>query len=173
MLSTVLSNASAKPRFCLLRRSASFDELSSVPGVVEFLEAAGFVPVSTAWANLDGTLALPDCARLTLLAATDALRLLNLPPPMTLPAQFRMNVRRVYFLGNIRISKSDLYPAVQPFLNRSITTLDIDQIKVAVANVYRQTGWIVEVYLPQQALDQNELTLQVVEDLRHSGKPAR
>ena len=46
-------------------------------------------------------------------------------------------------------------------------------MKVAVANVYRQTGWIVEVYLPQQTLDQNELTLQVVEDLRHSGKPPR
>ena len=107
------------------------------------------------------------------LPATDALRLLNLPPPMTLPAQFRMNVRRVYFLGNTRISKSELYPAVQPFLNRSITALDIDKMKVAVAIVYRQTGWIVEVYLPQQTLDQNELTLQVVEDLRHSGKPPR
>ena len=107
------------------------------------------------------------------LPATDALRLLNLPPPMTLPAQFRMNVRRVYFLGNTRISKSELYPAVQPFLNRSITALEIEKMKVAVANVYRQTGWIVEVYLPQQTLDQNELTLQVVEDLRHSGKPPR
>ena len=107
------------------------------------------------------------------LPATDALRLLNLPPPMSLPDQFRMNVRRVYFLGNTRLSKSELYPAVQPFLNRSITALDIDQMKVAVANVYRQTGWIVEVYLPQQSLDQNELTLQVVEDLRHSGKPPR
>jgi len=46
-------------------------------------------------------------------------------------------------------------------------------MKAAVTNFYRQMGWIVEVYLPQQSLDQNELTLQVVEDLRHSGKPAR
>jgi len=52
--------------------------------------------------------------------------------------------------------KSELYPAIQPFLNRSITALEIDQMKVAVANVYRQTGWIVEVYLPQQTLDHLE-----------------
>ena len=105
--------------------------------------------------------------------SNDVLKLLSLPPPMTLPDQFGMTVRRVYFLGNKRISKSELYPAVQPFLNRPITALDIDYMKVAVANVYRQTGWIVEVYLPHQSLDQNELTLQIVEDLRHSGKPAR
>ena len=105
--------------------------------------------------------------------SNDVLRLLSLPPSMTLPDQFGMTVRRVYFLGNTRISKSELYPAVQPFLNRPITVLDIDHMKVAVTNVYRQAGWIVEVYLPQQALDQNELTLQIVEDLRHSGKPAR
>ena len=103
----------------------------------------------------------------------DTLRLLSLPPPMTLPEQFGMTVRRVYFLGNSRISKSQLYPAVQPFLNRPLVAVDIDKMKVAVTNFYRQMGWIVEVYLPQQTLDQNELTLQVVEDLRHSGKPAR
>lgn len=107
------------------------------------------------------------------LPSTDNLRLLSLPPPMTLPEQFGMTVRRVYFLGNSRISKSQLYPAVQPFLNRPLVAADIDKMKAAVTNFYRQMGWIVEVYLPQQALDQNELTLQVVEDLRHSGKPAR
>ena len=107
------------------------------------------------------------------LPSTDALKLLSLPPPMTLPEQFGMTVRRVYFVGNSRISKSQLYPAVQPFLNRPLNAVDIDKMKVAVANFYREMGWIVEVYLPQQTLDQNELTLQVVEDLRHSGKPAR
>ena len=107
------------------------------------------------------------------LTSTDALKLLSLPPPMTLPEQFGMTVRRVYFVGNSRISKSQLYPAVQPFLNRPLVAVDIDKMKAAVTNFYRQMGWIVEVYLPQQTLDQNELTLQVVEDLRHSGKPAR
>ena len=107
------------------------------------------------------------------LPSTDTLRLLSLPPPMTLPEQFGMTVRRVYFLGNSRLSKNQLYPAVQPFLNRPLVAVDIDKMKAAVTNFYRQMGWIVEVYLPQQTLDQNELTLQVVEDLRHSGKPAR
>lgn len=107
------------------------------------------------------------------LPSTDVLKLLSLPPPMTLPDQFGMTVRRVYFLGNSRISKSQLYPEVQPFLNRPLVAADIDKMKAVVTNFYRQMGWIVEVYLPQQTLDQNELTLQVVEDLRHSGKPAR
>jgi hemolysin activation/secretion protein len=133
----------------------------------------GFCLVQPVWADAGSLLQQNEQSIKPHLPATDALRLLNFPPPMTLSDQFRMNVRRVYFLGNSRINKNELYPAVQPFLNRSITPLEIDKMKVAVTNVYRQAGWIVEVYLPQQTLDQNELTLQIVEDLRHSGKPAR
>lgn len=84
-----------------------------------------------------------------------------------------MNVRRVYFLGNRRLDKAQLYPAVLPFLNRPLTSIEIGRLTAAVTDIYRQAGWIVEVYVPQQALDQNELTLQVVEDIRNSGKPAR
>jgi hemolysin activation/secretion protein len=107
------------------------------------------------------------------LPASDTLRLLSLPPPMALSDQLRMNVRRVYFLGNRRLDKAQLYPAVLPFLNRPLTSIEIGRLTAAVTDIYRQAGWIVEVYVPQQALDQNELTLQVVEDIRNSGKPAR
>ena len=107
------------------------------------------------------------------LPATDTLRLLSLPPPMPVTDQIRLHVRRVYFQGNRFLTKAQLYPAVQPYLNRPLNAADVNQLLAAVTNEYRKAGWFVEVYIPQQALDQNEMTLQVVEDVRGSGKPSR
>jgi hemolysin activation/secretion protein len=107
------------------------------------------------------------------LPGTDTLRLLSLPPPMPVTDQIRLHVRRVYFQGNRLLTKAQLYPAVQPYLNRPLNAADVNHLLAAVTNEYRKAGWFVEVYMPQQALDQNELTLQVVEDIRGSGKPAR
>ena len=107
------------------------------------------------------------------LPATDTLRLLSLPPPMPVTDQIRLHVRRVYFQGNRFLTKVQLYPAVQPYLNRPLNAADVNHLLAAVTNEYRKAGWFVEVYIPQQALDQNELTLQVVEDIRGSGKPSR
>ena len=107
------------------------------------------------------------------LPATDTLRLLSLPPPMPVTDQIRLHVRRVYFQGNRFLTKGQLYPAVQPYLNRPLNAADVNHLLAAVTNEYRKAGWIVEVYIPQQALDQNELTLQVVEEVRGSGKPSR
>lgn len=103
----------------------------------------------------------------------DQLRMLLLPPPMVISDQIRMQVRRVYFQGNKLLDKTQLYPSVQPYLNRPLGAAELGQITEAVANRYRQAGWVVEVYIPQQALDQNELILQVVEDVRTSNKPQR
>ena len=107
------------------------------------------------------------------LPAIDTLRLLSLPPPMPISDQIRLYVRRIYFQGNRLMSKGLLYPAVQPYLNRPLNAADINRMLEAVTNEYRKAGWIVEVYMPHQALDQNEITLQVVEDVRGSGKPSR
>ena len=107
------------------------------------------------------------------LPSNDTLRLLSLPPPMPVTDQMRVNVRRVYFQGNQKLSKADLYPAVMPYLNRPLNAANIGHLLEAVTNQYRKAGWFVEVYLPHQALDQNELILQVVEEVRGSGKPTR
>jgi hemolysin activation/secretion protein len=64
-------------------------------------------------------------------------------------------------------------PLNEHHLNRPLNAADVNHLLAAVTNEYRKAGWFVEVYMPQQALDQNELTLQVVEEIRGSGKPAR
>jgi hemolysin activation/secretion protein len=107
------------------------------------------------------------------LPSIDTLRLLSLPPPMPVNDQIRLHVRRVYFQGNRLLTKGQLYPAVQPYLNRPLNAADVNHLLEAVTNEYRKAGWIVEVYIPHQPLDQNELTLQVVEDVRGSGIPTR
>ena len=103
----------------------------------------------------------------------EQLRMLLLPPPMPISDQFRMVVRRVYFQGNKLLDKTQLYPSIQPFLNKPLGAAELGKIAEAVTNRYRQSGWVIEVYIPQQALDQNELILQVVEDVRTSNKPQR
>jgi len=107
------------------------------------------------------------------LPSNDTLRLLSLPAPMPVTDQIRLHVRRVYFQGNRLLTKAQLYPSVQPFLNRPLNAADVNHLLEAVTNEYRKAGWFVEVYMPQQPLDQNELTLQVVEEVRGSGKPQR
>lgn len=107
------------------------------------------------------------------LPSNDQLHMLLLPPPMAISDQFRMQVRRVYFQGNRLLDKTQLYPSVQPFLNKPLGATELGKIAEAVTNRYRQAGWVVEVYIPQQALDQNELILQVVEDVRTSNRPKR
>jgi len=76
VLRKVLAEAATDPsRRVLLRGSATFAQLSALPGALAFLEAAGFEQVSQAWAQAEGEAwALPEHSLPLLLAATEALR---------------------------------------------------------------------------------------------------
>ncbi len=106
------------------------------------------------------------------------------PPPQTSPAPaaikpdaIRVTVRKFRFVGNTLMSSEQLDSAVAGYLGRS---LDFDQLQgaaAAVAAAYRAAGWIVHVYLPQQAIDDGTVTLQIVEailgQLETEGNPSR
>ena len=66
------------------------------------------------------------------LPGQDTLKLLSLPPPMPVTDQIRLHVRRVYFQGNRLLTKVQLYPAVQPYLNRPLNAADVNHLLEAV-----------------------------------------
>jgi hemolysin activation/secretion protein len=84
------------------------------------------------------------------------------PPPLTsLPGA--VLVREFRFTGNTLIPSAALEAAVADWRNR---TLDFNQLQEAVAaaaQVYRNAGWVVRVYLPRQEITDGVVTIHVVE----------
>lgn len=87
------------------------------------------------------------------------------PPP---PAERKsdgitVTVTEFRFVGNTLLSDDQLAPAVAEFLNRPLDLTQLQAAAMAVANAYREAGWIVRAYLPQQEIMDGIVTIQIVE----------
>jgi hemolysin activation/secretion protein len=74
-----------------------------------------------------------------------------------------VTVRQFRFAGNTLLSAGQLSLAVAKFLNRP---LDFTQLQLAastIADAYRQAGWVVRAYLPQQDIQDGTVSIQIVE----------
>jgi hemolysin activation/secretion protein len=67
------------------------------------------------------------------------------------------------FAGNTLLSTEELAEAVAPFLARPLDFAGLQNAAIAVATAYREKGWIVRTYLPQQDISDNIITIQIVE----------
>lgn len=85
------------------------------------------------------------------------------PLPLTSIGGATVTVTEIRFAGNTLISGAQLAPVVAPYLNRPLDFAQLQNVAIAVATAYRQAGWVVRAYLPQQDLDGGVLTIQVVE----------
>lgn len=97
------------------------------------------------------------------------------PPPKALPARpaepsaiqplpgSTVTVSSFRFVGNTLIGSDRLLPAVAEYLNRPLSFAQLQAATTAVAQVYRQAGWIVRAYLPQQDIVGGVVTIQIVE----------
>ena len=85
--------------------------------------------------------------------------------PAAMPAQVGVivTVTAFRFVGNTLLTAEQLAPAVENFLNRPLDFNGLNQAAAAVADVYRQAGWIVRTYLPRQDITQGIVTIQIVE----------
>lgn len=87
------------------------------------------------------------------------------------------SVANFEFKGNTLIASGVLAPVVSGYLNRPINFEDLQMAADAVAAKYRELGWIVRVYLPEQDISAGTVTLQVIEarfaGMRIEGKPSR
>lgn len=85
------------------------------------------------------------------------------PKPMTSLGGATVTLRAIRFAGNSLLSEAQLAPVVAPYLQRPLDFAQLQNIAIAVANAYRQAGWVVRAYLPQQDLEGGVLTVEVVE----------
>ncbi len=86
-----------------------------------------------------------------------------LPPKMRPLSGQTLTVAQFKFAGNTRLTAEQLGAAVAPFLNRVLDFAQLEAAASAVANAYRDAGWVVRAYLPAQDIAAGVVTIQVVE----------
>jgi hemolysin activation/secretion protein len=85
------------------------------------------------------------------------------PAPLKLPDGVTISVKAFRFAGNTLLGDEQLRPVVQAWVGRKIGFVELQEAAQAVANAYRQAGWIVRAYLPAQDVTDGVVTIQVVE----------
>jgi hemolysin activation/secretion protein len=87
------------------------------------------------------------------------------PPPAPLKAEGELvvEVREFRFAGNTRVNRDILSRAVASYLDRPLDLAQLQAAAAAVAQTYRDRGWVVRAYLPEQDIEQGVVTVQIVE----------
>jgi hemolysin activation/secretion protein len=102
---------------------------------------------------------------------------LSAPAPMAPSAGPLVQVSQFRFIGNTLINAEQLGAVVAGFLNQALDFKQLQLAATAVANAYRDAGWVVRAYLPQQDIQNGVVRIQIVEanfgKVQHEGTPAR
>ncbi|CAD5367386.1 ShlB/FhaC/HecB family hemolysin secretion/activation protein [Rubrivivax sp. A210] len=86
------------------------------------------------------------------------------PAPEYKPAgNLSVTVARFEFRGNSLLGDAALQAAVAPWLQRPLDFAELQRAVAAAANAYREAGWIVRAYLPQQEIAAGTVVVQIVE----------
>lgn len=85
------------------------------------------------------------------------------PAPLQSLGGATVTVTAFRFAGNTLLSAEQLMPSVSDFLNHPLNFAELQNAAIAVAGAYRNAGWVVRVYLPQQDIQDGIVTIQVVE----------
>ena len=86
-----------------------------------------------------------------------------MPPEAMKPSGVTLTVREFRFTGNTLLSSDQLRLAVADYLDRPLDFSQLQAAAAAVANAYREAGWIVRAYLPRQDVKDGMVTIQIVE----------
>jgi len=85
------------------------------------------------------------------------------PAPMKADPGISVSVTEFRFGGNTLLSAERLAPAVAQYLNRRLGFSELEDAATAVANAYREAGWVARAYLPAQDITEGVVTIQIVE----------
>lgn len=86
------------------------------------------------------------------------------PPPEIKPQDgISVRVQSFRFAGNTLLGAEQLTPALSEFVGHQLDFAGLQRAADAVAAAYRDAGWLVRVYLPEQDVSEGTITLQVVE----------
>lgn len=94
-----------------------------------------------------------------------------LPPPLVMNDATSIQVQRIDFNGNRRLSTERLQELTLPYLRRPLSQHDLEQLTHAVTEAYRQEGWLVQAYIPKQPLGSDALVLQLIESIPPTKSP--
>jgi hemolysin activation/secretion protein len=100
-----------------------------------------------------------------------------LPPEIKPTEGTTITVKAFRLVGNTLLSSEQLAPALAPFVGQALDFAGLQRTADTVAAAYREAGWIVRAYLPEQDISEGTLTLQVIEakfaGLRSEGEPSK
>lgn len=88
-----------------------------------------------------------------------------LPPEMVLNDATAIAVERFRFQGHKLFSDEQLQRVAAPYVNKTLSQHDLHHLTQAISEAYRQTGWVVQAYIPRQKMDDKELIVQVIESI--------
>lgn len=87
----------------------------------------------------------------------------TLPPEIKPQPGLSVTVNSFRFAGNKLLPSEQLAQAVSSFLNRPLGFAELQAATDAIAKAFREQGWLVRVYLPEQDISAGIVTLQVIE----------
>ncbi|MEJ0086875.1 MAG: ShlB/FhaC/HecB family hemolysin secretion/activation protein [Pseudomonadota bacterium] len=85
------------------------------------------------------------------------------PAPMQSLGGATVTVTEFRFAGNTLLASPQLALSVAKFVGRPIGFSELQDAAVAVADAYRQAGWVVRAYLPKQEITDGSVTIQIIE----------
>ena len=85
------------------------------------------------------------------------------PPAMAKLGAATVTVQSFVFAGNTLVSSAALASALSPYLNRALNFDELQAAAAAVAQTYRDAGWLVTAYLPKQEIQNGIVTIQIIE----------
>jgi hemolysin activation/secretion protein len=88
-----------------------------------------------------------------------------LPLEMVLNEATAIPVERFRFQGNKLLSDEQLQRVAAPYANKTLNQIDLNHLTQAISEAYRQTGWLVQAYIPRQKTDERELIVQIIESI--------
>ncbi len=85
------------------------------------------------------------------------------PAPMLKLGEATVTVSAFQFEGNALLSAAQLSEGVAPYVGRTLGFTQLQQAADAVANTYREAGWIVRAFLPKQDISNGVVTVHIIE----------
>ena len=85
------------------------------------------------------------------------------PQAMAPIAGLSVTVSEFRFVGNSLLTQQKLELAVAEYLNHPLSFAELQNATIAVAQVYRDAGWIVRAFLPKQDIKDGIVSIQIVE----------
>ncbi len=85
------------------------------------------------------------------------------PTRVAKPSDATVQVRGFTLVGNTLLSTEELRKALAPFTDRVMTLAQLKDAADWVTTTYREAGWMVRAFLPQQEIKDGIVTIQIIE----------